>query len=326
MPDIISHYLFGLDTTKTIADSSLYKIIKEHRNLFFIGCQGPDPMYYHKPYKSHNFNLVAYRMHTEHTGYFLSSALCFIKKYKDTPHVYEPCLAYICGLLCHYALDITCHPYILYLGGRYLTDDPTTEKYKGLHKQIELALDALLLQEIFNMKASKFKVHKHILKNIEIPAIILNMYEELLFSIYAIPSGSTIFQKSYQDFRNYYKLSHDTIGLKKNLALTISPLLPKKLALHASTFSYHECIDEFTDYLNAEKNVWLHPVTGNVYTYSFKDLLRNAHKFSSKLLLGAESFLNSEMSLDELEVLLPNLSYVTGLPLSDPRPMQYFKF
>lgn len=326
MPDTISHYLFGLDATKIITDSSLYKVIKEHRNLFFIGCQGPDPMYYHKPYKAHNFSYIASKMHNEHTGYFLSSALCFIKKYKDTPEVYEPCLAYICGMLCHYALDTTSHPYIFYLGGRYLSDDPSTEKYKGVHKQIELALDALLLQEIFGIKAHKFKIHKHILKDITLPDVILNMYEELLFSIYAISSGATIFKASYQDFRNYYKLTYDTIGLKKNLAMTISPLFPKKITGFADIFSYHQCVDEFTNYLNAEKNVWLHPVTGNVYTYSFKDLIRNAHKVSSRILLGAEAFLNSEISLEELEALLPNISYLTGLPLSDTRPMQYFKF
>ncbi|MGL5677561.1 MAG: zinc dependent phospholipase C family protein [Cellulosilyticaceae bacterium] len=326
MPDTISHYLFGLDTTKNIPESPLYRIIKEHRNLFFIGCQGPDPMYYHRPYKKENYSYVAARMHSEQTGYFLSSSLCYLKKFKDTPQFFEPCLAYICGMLCHYALDTTTHPYIFYLGGRFIPDDPSTHKYKGLHKQIEMALDALLLQEIFGLKANQFKVHKHIVKDIPIPDVILSLYEELLFSIYAISDGSMIFKQSYQDFRSYYKVTYDHFGVKKNFASTISPLLPQKVADISSVFSYHHCVDEFTDYLNAEKNVWLHPVTGNVYTHSFKDLIRNAHKISSKLLLGAWDFLESEITLEELEALLPNISYLTGLPLADTRPMHYYKF
>lgn len=326
MPDTISHYLFGLDTTKNIADSPLYKIIKEYRNLFFIGCQGPDPMYYHKPYKKENYSYIASRMHNEQTGFFLSSALCYVKKLKDTPERFEPCLAYVCGLLCHYVLDTTTHPYIFYLGGRYIPEDPSTEKYKAIHRQIELAIDALLLQEIFGLKANNFKIHKHILKDLTIPEVILDMYDELLFSIYAIPNGSTVFKQSYQDFRNYFKVTYDHFGMKKHLASTVFTFLPNKLSSYSDAFSYYNCVDEFTNYLNAEKNVWLHPVTGNVYTYSFKDLLRNAHKFSSKLLVGTWAFLNSEITLEELEALLPNISYLTGLPLKDTRPMQYFKF
>ena len=189
-----------------------------------------------------------------------------------------------------------------------------------------MAIDALLLEEKFDRKAHTFKIHKHILKNLSLPPIILELYEELLFSIYAIPNGGQIFKHSYEDFRNYFRLTYDRTGLKKSLAVTAMPLLPSSIATLAPTFSYHDCVDEFTDYLNTKKAVWLHPVTGNVYTYSFHDLLRNAHKLATTLLLGAYSFINSEISLEELEMLLPNLSYLTGLRTSDTRPMQYFKF
>lgn len=326
MPDTITHYLFGLDQAKNIIDSPLYKMIKDNRNLYFIGLQGPDPMYYHAPYKKHNHFKVASLMHQDHTGYFLSSALCFAKKHIDTPELFNPCMAYISGLICHYALDITAHPYIFYLGGRYRLDDPSTTKYQGLHKRIEVAIDALLLEEKFDRKAHTFKIHKHILKNLSLPPIILELYEELLFSIYAIPNGGQIFKHSYEDFRNYFRITYDRTGLKRSLAVTAMPLLPPSIATLAPTFSYHDCVDEFTDYLNTKKAVWLHPVTGNVYTYSFHDLLRNAHKLATTLLLGAYSFINSEISLEELEMLLPNLSYLTGLRTSDTRPMQYFKF
>lgn len=326
MPDTITHYLFGLDTTKNIPDSPLYRIIKDYRNLFFIGLQGPDPMYYHAPHKKLNYAFVASLMHQDHTGYFLSSALCFAKKYVDQPDLFEPCMAYISGMLCHYALDTVCHPYIFYLGGRYLPADQTTLKYQGLHKKIELAIDSLLLQETFTMNANKFKIHKHIIKDIPIPEVILSLYDELLFSIYAIPKGSDIFSSSYKDFRNYFMLTYDRHGIKKNLSASAKYFLPKSIAPFADTFSYHDCVDEFTDYLNPNKAVWLHPVTGNVYTYSFQDLLRNAHKVSQRLLVGAYDFTQSELSLEELEGLIPNVSYLTGLSTHDTRPMQYFKF
>ncbi|MEG0318895.1 MAG: zinc dependent phospholipase C family protein [Niameybacter sp.] len=326
MPDTITHYLFGLDQAKNSTDSPVYSIIKDNRNLYFIGLQGPDPMYYHAPHKKQNNFGVASLMHQSHTGYFLSSAICFAKKHMAEPELFSPCMAYICGLLCHYALDVTCHPYIFYLGGRYSSEDSSTLKYQGLHKRIEMAIDTLLLQEKFNRHANSFKVHKHILKDVAFPPVILDMYDELLFSIYAIPHGSGIIKESYHDFRNYFALTYDRIGLKKGLASMASPILPKNIVSLANTFSYHDCVDEFTDYLNTKKTVWLHPVTGNVYTHSFYDLLKNAHKLATKLIDGAYSFIQSEISLEELEELLPNVSYLTGLKTSDTRPMQYYKF
>lgn len=326
MPDTITHYLFGLDATKNITQLPLYKIIKEHRNLFFIGCQGPDPMYYHAPMKQSNFSYVASRMHTEHTGYFLTSALCLAKKYREIPDYYNPALAYVCGMICHYALDLTTHPYIFYLSGLYISDDEATKKYKGMHKKVELAIDTLLLNEQFGLKAHQFKVHKHILRDVELPDSILSLYEELLFSIYAIPDGGALFKSSYKDFRKFYTLTHDAFGVKKHLTSSIKPLLPSRISSFADSFSYHNCVDESIDYLNTEKQVWLHPVSGNVHTQSFKDLLRNAHKLAYKLLEASQLFLDSEISIEELEEIFPNISYVTGLRTSDTRPMQYFKF
>lgn len=324
MPDIITHYLFGLDTSKNIKSSPLYKIIKGHRGLFFVGLQGPDPMYYHSPYKKNNFSHIATMMHTEKTGDFLIASLSYTKKLVDTPELFEPCISYVSGLLCHYILDSMCHPYIFYIGGRYLKDDETTHKYLGLHKKIELSIDSLLLEEKFDMKAESFKVYKHILKQQAIPKVILDMYDETLFNVYAYNNGGDIFNASYIDFRNYYKFTFDRLGVKKLLAHSISPVLGKNLSNYATTFSYHKCVDEFSNYLNSSKEVWLHPVTGNVYTFSFKDLIHNSLKRSSSLLINAYDFTQSDISYDELISCIPQVSYLTGLSTEDPRPMYYF--
>lgn len=323
MPDIITHYLFGLDTTNSIKSSPLYKLIKGQRGLFFVGLQGPDPMYYHAPFKKNNFIDIAKLMHTEKTSDFLIGCLSYAKKLVGTPD-FEPCMSYVSGLLCHYVLDSMCHPYIFYIGGRYLKEDDSTRKYQGLHKKIELAIDALLLEEKFNMKADSFKINKHVLKQLSIPPVILDMYEETLFSVYAIPNGGTIFKQSYSDFRSYYQFTFDKLGVKKVFAQSLSPILPKSISPFTSTFSYHKCIDEFSNYLNSNKEVWLHPVTGNVYTFSFKDLIHNSLKRSSLILMQAYAFTQSELSYDEMLECVPNVSYLTGLDLEDTRPMTYF--
>jgi len=324
MPDVITHHIFGLDTAQNLKNTALYPHIKEHKDLFAIGLQGPDPIYYHHLRKKDHKAYIASKMHTEKTGDFLISALCQIKKYDSDSIEFSQGLSYLSGLICHYILDSMAHPYIFYLGGRYLEDVPETHKYIGLHKKIELAIDTILCEERFSLKSSNFKIHKKILKNIEIPECIINMFDETLFLNYGINGGGKIFKDAYEDIRTYYKITYDRFGTKKAMASFASPLLPKSMAPFMGTFSYYNCMSPGVDYMNRRKQVWLHPVTGNVYTFSFYDILRNANKKSTSLLQAAYDFALSQISAEEFRTLLPNISYLTGLSTDDTRPMKYF--
>lgn len=323
MPDIITHYIFGLDTTQNIKNTPLYPIIKEHRDLFLIGLQGPDPIYYHDLRKKNHKAYIASKMHNEKTGDFLVSALCQIKKYDIDSLEFCQGLSYLSGFICHYILDSMAHPYIFYLGGRYQEDVPETHKYIGLHKKVELAIDTILCEERFSMKSSDFKIHKTILKDIEIPKCILSMFDEALFLNYGINGGGAIFKDAYDDIRTYYTMTYDRFGAKKAVASLITPILPKSTAPFVSTFSYYNCLNEDFDYMNRNKRVWLHPVTGNIYTFSFYDILRNANKKSTSLLQSAYDFASSQISAEDFRTMLPNTSYLTGLSTDDTRPMKY---
>lgn len=324
MPDTITHYLFGLDTSKHIHSSPLYPIIKTHRSLFFVGLQGPDPMYYHDTHKKENFHYVGKVMHQEKTADFLISCLTFAKQHIDDVSIYDPLMSYISGLICHYVLDSMTHPYIFYLSGRYIEDNPDTHAYKGLHKKIEVAIDSLLLKSKFGLDAHKFRIHQHVLKLHKVPSFIVDLYDNVLFNVYAIKNGGTIFKDSYKAFRKYYGLTYDPVGMKKALASTVTSILPGDLSSYADSFSYYKCTDEFVDYLNLKKSVWLHPVTGTVYTFSFEDLIHNALKVSSKLLLAGYAYTQSTLTLEDLTEIMPNVSYLTGLPWQDQRQMTNF--
>lgn len=323
MPDVITHYIFGLDTAQNIKTSPLYPFLKEYRDLFLIGLQGPDPIYYHHLLKKDNKAHIASKMHTEKTGDFLVSALCQIKKYEVNSTEFQSGLSYLSGFICHYILDSMAHPYVFYLGGRYLPDNPETNKYIGLHRKIELAIDTILCEERLSMKSSEFKVHKHILKDITIPNHIISMFDETLFLNYGINNGGQVFKEAYNDIRTYYKLTYDPFGTKKALASMASPLVKKNLKAYAGAFSYHHCQNPDFDYMNRSRKVWLHPVTGNVYTFSFYDILRNANKKSSSLVQLAYEFAIGDITAETFRAALPNISYLTGLSTEDIRPMTF---
>lgn len=323
MPDTITHYIFGLDTTQNIKSSPLYPCLKENKELFLIGLQGPDPIYYHHLRKKDNKASLATKMHIEKTSDFLISALCQIKKYDISSKEFYKGLSYLSGFICHYILDYMAHPYIFYLGGKYLEDAPETHKYIGFHKKIELAIDTILCEERFSLKSSEFKIHKHILKDIKLPESLISMFDETIFLNYGITDGGQIFKEAYENTRTYYKLTYDRFGAKKVLAKMTLPVISKSLLPFAHSFSYYNCLTPDFDYMNRNKRVWLHPVTGNVYTFSFYDILRNATKKSTALLQAAYDFATSHITADEFRALLPNVSYLTGLPVEDTRPFKY---
>ncbi len=323
MPDIITHYIFGLDTAHNLKESPLYSIIKENKDLFYIGLQGPDPFYFHRLRKHDSKHMIGTKMHTEKTGDFLMSALCYTKKFEPTSIEFKQCLSYLSGFMCHYILDSMVHPYIFFLGGRSMINQPETDKYKGLHRKLELAIDSILCEEKLNVKSSKFKVNEMILKDIEIPTVIKNLFDDTLLLLYGIHDAGESFESGYHTARTYYKTTYDRLGVKKALINMASPITSRTISPFLSTFSYYNCINSDYDYMNRKRSVWLHPVTGNVYTFSFYDIVRNASKKSVSLLLATYNFSVGTMSNDDYRVYLPNISYLTGLDTSDTRPMKY---
>ena len=323
MPDIITHYIFGLDTAHHLKESPLYPIIKEHKELFYIGLMGPDPFYFNRLGKKDSAHTIGVRMHNEKTGDFLMSALCYVKKLPPTSDEFGECLSYLSGFMCHYILDSMAHPYIFFLSGRYIPGLAETDKYKGLHKKIELAIDSILCDERFNVKSSSFKINDNILKDIKIPNSIEQLLDNSIFLLYGIHNAGATFTSSYHHARTYYKTTYDRMGAKKAFVNIVTPLTPKSISPFLDAFSYYNCVNPDYDYMNKKRNVWLHPVTGNVYTFTFYDILRNANKKSVSLLLATYSFITGSMSSDDYRVYLPNISYLTGLDTSDTRPIKY---
>ncbi|OOO00063.1 MAG: hypothetical protein ATN35_09255 [Epulopiscium sp. Nele67-Bin004] len=134
MPDIMTHYFFGLDATNEIKHSILYQYIKDNRPTFFVGLQGPDPMYYHGLLKKNSNSHIGTLMHTENTDKFIKSLLKYHSTLEPNSAEAKCTIAYISGFLCHFILDVTTHPYVFYIGGRYQKEIPKTHKYKGLQE------------------------------------------------------------------------------------------------------------------------------------------------------------------------------------------------
>ena len=97
MPSTYAHYRFGQDVLRALPEKYRTTLLQEE-DLFNIGLHGPDLLFYYKPFSHH---------------------------------------AYLCGFLCHFALDCACHGYINDLAARGEVS----------HEEIESEFDRILLEE-----------------------------------------------------------------------------------------------------------------------------------------------------------------------------------
>ena len=107
MPSTYAHYRLGQKVRGLVSDEQK-SIIESYPELFDIGLHGPDILFYYKPIKSNSVNRIGYQMHEKSGRKFFERAKKVILRKEEK----EAYLAYIYGVLCHFALDVSCHSYI----------------------------------------------------------------------------------------------------------------------------------------------------------------------------------------------------------------------
>ena len=120
MPAIYTHVRFGEEVLKVLP-APLATLAKKHKECFYLGTQGPDLLFYHKPFKGKDKNPARKKGWDMHAvapeGFFLNGAKLLIEdkaNYDEEGNFYPTSAeaAYLLGFLCHFTLDYTAHPYI----------------------------------------------------------------------------------------------------------------------------------------------------------------------------------------------------------------------
>ena len=129
MPALYAHLRFGEETAKLLP-AELLSLTEKYPEAFALGTQGPDILFYHHPMKKNEIKKYGTQLHAK-TAFevFLKAG----EHRTDEPSAYN---AYLCGFLCHFTLDLFCHPYI-----------DQTMNDKVTHGKIESEFDKYLLRK-----------------------------------------------------------------------------------------------------------------------------------------------------------------------------------
>jgi hypothetical protein len=148
MPAQILHTLFGEDLIAELSRRmpqgprvpAWNPISGEYREVFTLGCQGPDIFYHAQMSKPVG---LEYGALLHRRGYGACTGELFRLSGERDHGAYG---AYALGFMSHAFLDRAAHPYIIYKAGWVSPGNPETAKYAGAHAFFERILDALMLE------------------------------------------------------------------------------------------------------------------------------------------------------------------------------------
>ena len=107
--------------------------IESYPDLYNIGLQGPDILFYYDPLRKNAYKAAGDAMHNAPAAPFFEAGAAHVNGRPEG----QALLSYLLGFLCHFALDSECHSYIEYEIGRS----------GHRHVAIETALDGALMEK-----------------------------------------------------------------------------------------------------------------------------------------------------------------------------------
>ncbi len=130
MPSVLAHYQFGQEVLKELSERTL-QLVKSYKEEFDLGLQGPDILFFYKPYTGTYISKIGSEIHSHSGKLFFERGYRIYREAKNAPF-----LAYVSGCLCHYWLDKNVHPFV----------NEKTPKIAD-HYRIESEFDSLIAQK-----------------------------------------------------------------------------------------------------------------------------------------------------------------------------------
>lgn len=163
MPSTFAHYKIGEEVRGELKEN-IREAIEEYPELYLIGLHGPDILFYYKPLYSNEVNRIGFKLHERPGKDFFENAKRIINRH-DNDNRY---LAYIYGVINHFSLDVTCHPYI----------DEKIDKSGISHGEIEVEFDRELMI-IEGMNPIRQSLVDHIIPSMENANVIKEFYDSV---------------------------------------------------------------------------------------------------------------------------------------------------
>lgn len=309
MPNIITHKLFAQRVFQQCDKLDIKTMIEKHLQLFYIGSNGPDFLFFYHMQpkdmlKEHSLNHIGSALHAGHVNAFYESAIRTIMQEND-PFTRESEIVYLLGHLCHWALDMSVHPYIFYRTGHH------TRLSSSYHHRFESMLDAMMLKQLYHMDISEYKCSaicefdSEMLKaiaRIYVPAVKDTLHEEI--HVYQLRNALT----SWHKIQEYL---YDPKQTKSGLLKGFEAVMKQPWLVSGNVIPIK--IDETYDILNTQKRTWCHPCDNTITSdASFMEMFDEAVAVALSVWKKAYGCLEYGADLQSLLNEIDDRAYDTG--------------
>jgi hypothetical protein len=324
MPNLVTHYLCGLEAVKNLDNSKCRELIMEHQNVFNLGTQGPDILFYYEiwPWMSKTISPnIGQTMHTSKVNLVFKGIIDYIVK--QNGHIKNILTVYLMGYLCHNCMDSIGHPYIFYRSGFKTITDPNENLYIYYHRKFETAIDVLLCKMLLNKKVYEID-HDKLMEITPIEQnIISEMYESVIKDVYHTNVTKKKISQAIKDMISVEKLFKDPHGIKKKTVAVIDYLI-YRFPLYSSII-FPLTINDGLDYLNLNNSEWCLPFDQTKKsTLSFVDLFKEAYQRTHRFCDVAFSTIFSDISnIPNALKLFGNNSFTSGIDSDIPTEFKY---
>ncbi|MBQ9210216.1 MAG: zinc dependent phospholipase C family protein [Clostridia bacterium] len=299
MPDVAQHHAFG-QRVKATLPKEIQQYLADVPYTFAL--YGPDPWFMHQPWKRRQGR--GRRMHTTKTGAFLT-ALAHQAKEGAAP---RETFSYLAGFLCHYALDSTAHPYIIW-------QSTETWPTKRAHRDLEHALDAALLKREGHW-GERHPVTDYHFPRLQLPKAMAGDLDAAYGAVYGWRNVLPALNRCYPLYRWLFRQMEKPHSLLTLLSRVVPTHRFRSIPYVRSAF-----LDR--DVENLSHQPWHQAYAREMTsTESFPDLFEKAVEMAADLIIDSYAFaLQGTMTEAELAQRIGNRSYLSGLDVEDPRNM-----
>ena len=281
MPAVITHYLFAKACAETLFGNDAYKSVSQHGDIFCLGAQGPDILFFalgNKP-----MNQLGERMHNEGVNKFMAECINRIRKTAIHEGKHEM-TAYMAGYLCHYALDTCTHPFIYYKTGFSDEEGRLSGESVNRHRFLETTIDSILSKKIEDKNPYFLNISEKITVGSKKRALIGQFLSEAVDASYGAPMYPEDYIKAIKDTAFVYRVLRDKSGGKRKALKALGKVF-RGLGPIAEMVHYWPV--RRLDYLNEQRGVWRCPWDDSIdLNLSFMDLYNKAIE-DSRIYIGA---------------------------------------
>lgn len=315
-----------------VLDKTNYNVknkIKDSVNYFKVFGQGPDPYFFydfHLTKKSKDIYKINRTMQHSNVNRHFIKLINYINEncYYSNAEI----MAYLYGQICHFVLDSTIHPYIIYSTGMYDEKNANTYKYNGLHEEMEYYIDCYMIWKREKILPKDYKIYKNLFDIDKFSEELKNTINAVICDVYDFKDAGNIYYKSIIDMKRfYYIFNYDKYGIKKSI-YSIMDFICKDRCVKKKELSFNVNPSSKLHYLNIKKEVWNHPCDINEkYNLSFFELYDNAILKATNIINFVDNMLeNKKINNKKIEELFGNLNYGTGKDCDLNLEYKYFKF